>query len=397
MTTASPATYGIVTKTFHWLTALLILTVAPLGAIAYRLPYETNEQLALKAQLFSLHKTLGIVVFLVALARIVWALTQPKPGPLHPEKRAETFLASLVHWLLYISLVAVPLTGWIHHAATEGFAPILLPISQELPLVPNDEAVAVLFGGLHWAWSKILMACIILHILGALKHVFIDRDATLRRMWFGHAEVPNVAPHARSNIAPFAAIGIYAAVTAGGAAAGIYTGDVNGPQASLAAVASDWEVTEGDIEISITQLGSPVSGTFGDWTSSISFNPEANGVMGDVTTTIAIGSLSLGTVTSDALGTNFFDAEQFPTATFTAEITSAENGFIADGTLTIKDISVPLQMPFALDLNDETAVMSANLTLDRRDFGIGDNMSDESNLGFAVDVIINLTALRANE
>ncbi|MBS8271498.1 cytochrome, partial [Halomonas litopenaei] len=126
-------TYGTVTKTFHWLTALLIITIVPLGVVAYNLPYETNEQLALKALLFSYHKTLGVIVFAVALARIVWAFTQTKPAPLHPERKSETWLAETVHWLLYISLVAVPLTGWIHHAATEGFAPILLPISQDLP------------------------------------------------------------------------------------------------------------------------------------------------------------------------------------------------------------------------------------------------------------------------
>lgn len=62
--------YGSVTKTFHWLTALLILTLIPLGIIANKLPYETSEQLAQKAWLFSLHKTLGVTVFFVALARI---------------------------------------------------------------------------------------------------------------------------------------------------------------------------------------------------------------------------------------------------------------------------------------------------------------------------------------
>jgi hypothetical protein len=62
--------YGTVTKTFHWLTALLILTIVPLGVIAKRPPYEANVQLAFKAQLFSFHKTMGVIVLAVALARI---------------------------------------------------------------------------------------------------------------------------------------------------------------------------------------------------------------------------------------------------------------------------------------------------------------------------------------
>ena len=139
MTVSNTTTrYGTVTKTFHWLTALFIITAIALGAIANRLPYETNDQLALKAQLFSFHKTLGVLVFIVALGRILWALTQTKPGPLHAERKLETMLAELVHWLLYISLIAVPLTGWIHHAATAGFAPILLPIGLDRPLFHNS-------------------------------------------------------------------------------------------------------------------------------------------------------------------------------------------------------------------------------------------------------------------
>ncbi|MDP4990023.1 MAG: cytochrome b/b6 domain-containing protein, partial [Marivita lacus] len=116
------AQYGAVAKTFHWLTALGILAVIPLGIIANDLPYDTAEQLADKAWLFSLHKTIGVTLFFVALARILWALSQPKPAPLHPDRKTETLLAEIVHWLLYGSLVLVPLSGWIHHAATEGFA-----------------------------------------------------------------------------------------------------------------------------------------------------------------------------------------------------------------------------------------------------------------------------------
>jgi cytochrome b561 len=89
--------YGSVTKTFHWLTVLLILAAIPLGIIANGLAYDTSEALAFKAFLFSMHKTVGITAFFVALARIFWALSQPKPAGLHPERRAESFLAELVH------------------------------------------------------------------------------------------------------------------------------------------------------------------------------------------------------------------------------------------------------------------------------------------------------------
>jgi cytochrome b561/polyisoprenoid-binding protein YceI len=386
-------TYGTVTKTFHWLTALLILTVIPLGAIANRLPYETNEQLAFKAQLFSFHKTLGVIIFAVALARIIWAFTQPKPATLHPDRKAETLLAETVHWLLYISLVAVPLTGWIHHAATSGFAPIWLPISQNLPLIPKDEGIAKLFAGLHWAWSKIMVGSILLHVAGALKHHFVDKDATLRRMWFGTSDT-TAAAHKGNLTAPVAAIFVYAIVTGLGAFAGLYTAKSTGTQIELAAVSSDWTVTEGSIDITVQQLGSPVTGSFGDWTAAIKFDENATGILGDVTTTIAIGSLQLGSVTGQAIGADFFDADTFPTAVFAGDIRVSDTGYVADGTLTIKDTTVPMSLPFTLTLNGDMAQMNAALTIDRRTFQIGQSMPDETNLAFAVDVNIALTATR---
>ncbi len=196
--------YGSVTRAFHWLTALLVMTLIPVAMIAYDLPHDTSEQLARKAWLFSLHKTLGITVFFVALLRIGWALLQPKPGPLHPERRAETFVAETAHWLLYGSLVLAPLSGWIHHAATTGFAPIWWPLGQSLPLVPKSESVAALFGGFHWVFGKVMTVTILLHIAGALKHHFIDKDATLRRMTGTKGAIPDL-PGAHHSLRPLGA------------------------------------------------------------------------------------------------------------------------------------------------------------------------------------------------
>lgn len=393
--TASPQVYHSVTKVFHWITALLILTVIPLGVIANGLPFETDSQLATKARLFSMHKTLGVVIFFVALARILWALTQPKPGPLHPERRAETLLADVVHWLLYLSLVAVPLTGWIHHAATQGFAPIWLPLGQDLPFVPKDESIAKLFAGLHWVWSKILAGSILLHVAGALKHQIIDKDATLRRMWFGAAEAPETSPHKSNIAAPLVAAALYAIAAGGGAAAGLYASGHSAAPPSLEAVASEWTVQEGEISITVTQLGNPVTGYFADWTAAIDFDETKTGELGSVEVTIAISSLSLGSVTQNALEPDFFDAATFPTAQYKADITSDRAGdYIALGDLTIKDISHPLPLGFDLELDGDRAVVTAQTQLDRRDFNIGNSMSDESSLGFTVLVDIALAATR---
>lgn len=389
--------YGSVAKSFHWITALLILTIIPLGVIAYQLPYDTAEQLARKAWLFSLHKTLGVAVFFIALTRILWAVLQPKPALLHPERKLESFAAETVHWLLYGSLVVAPLSGWVHHAATSGFAPIWWPFGQDLPLVPKSEALAAATGGLHWVLTKVMAATILLHIAGALKHHAIDKDATLRRMLPGNPALPGPIKSAHTKTPIIAAFAVWALALAAGGAFGLYQPHgAAGPQAAaLEEVASDWQVQTGTIDITVQQFGSAVSGSFADWTAAISFDPEVSvGKAGTVEATISIGSLTLGSVTDQAMGADFFDASTFPTAIFAGDIIVAADGYEAVGTLTLKGTSMPLTLPFGLTINDGVAEMLGRLTLDRRDFGVGDNIDDESSLGFAVEVLIELTAAR---
>lgn len=387
--------YGGVSKSFHWLTALLILTLIPIGLIANWLPYETDAQLAQKAWLFSLHKTLGVTAFFVALARILWAISQPKPGLLNADKPAESFAAELVHWMLYAALVIVPLSGWISHAAASGFAPIWWPFGQNLPLVPKSTGIEHIFGSLHWVATKVLALSVLLHIAGALKHHVIDRDATLRRMLPGEPVIGPLPPQHHSKTPVFAAAAVWALVIAIGTAMGSGGQTTGTTDAALDQVASDWIVQDGSIAITVVQFGNEVSGSFADWTAAISFDETIpSGSVGHVTTTISIPSLTLGSVTQQAMGADFFDADSYATAVYDADIRHGVDGYEAAGTLTIKDRSVPLVMPFNLALNGDDAEMRADLTLDRRDFGIGDNMGDEGSLAFAVKVAIKLTALR---
>lgn len=390
--------YGAVTKTFHWLTALLILTLIPLGIYANWLPFDTSEQLAQKAWLFSLHKTLGVTMFFVALARILWALSQPKPGLLHADRKLESLAAETVHWLLYGSLLLVPLSGWVHHAATDGFAPIWWPLGQNLPFVPKSETLASTAAGLHIVFERVLAASILLHVAGALKHHIIDKDVTLRRMLPGRSAVNLTAANHRVALPLVSAVVIWGAALFIGSTLGIYDKHTTAVAAAeLEAVDSDWTVQEGTIEITVKQLGSDVTGSFADWTAAISFDQTATeGPAGAVDVTISIGSLTLGSVTGQALGADFFNAETFPTAQYTADIIRNAEGYVAEGTLTIKDQSMPVTLPFTLDIVDGRATMQGATTLDRRTYGIGDSQTDESSLGFDVGVAITLTAQQTN-
>lgn len=394
----TPHSYGSIAKLLHWLTALLILALIPLGLIASDMPHDTADQLARKATLFSVHKTLGVAVFLVAVLRILWAATQPRPGLLNADRPLESRLAETVHWLLYASLVIVPLSGWIEHAATSGFAPIWWPFGQSLPFVPQNETVAQVFAGLHEIFGKVLIAALILHVAGAVKHHVIDRDATLRRMLPGRVAV--VAPPHRREVMPMVtALAIIVLAVGVGTAAGLFRHeDGTAEVARLDEVETGWQVREGTLGIEVRQFGSSVPGSFADWTAAIAFadTPDSNGSHGEVEVTIAIGSLTLGSVTAQALGPDYFDAERFPTATFQADIRRVETGYLADGTLTLRDVTLPVSLPFTLEIEGDTARMQGATSLNRTDYGIGAGQTDEKTLGLDVAVSVSLTADRVS-
>lgn len=388
--------FGGVAKVFHWLTALLILTMIPLGIVAQYWPYDTSEALAFKADLFSLHKTLGLLTFAVALLRIIWAFVQPRPALLPTGSRVQTFAAETVHFALYAALVLVPLSGWVHHAASTGFAPIWWPFGQTLPFVPESVAVADAFAGLHFVFNIVLVVSLALHIGGALKHHMIDGDATLRRMLPGTCELPSALERAKGHAAPAAtAAAVWSLAVAVGLTVGLSGDRSSAVQAELEAVSSQWAVQEGALAITVQQLNQPVTGQFAEWTAAIAFDEEArNGVHGQVDVIISVPSLTLGSVTTQALAADFLDAGTFSTATFSGPIVTAEEGYVVNGVLSLVGQEVPLSLPFALEVDGDTATATGTVAIDRRDFGMGATYQDEETVGFTVDISIDVTATR---
>ena len=157
-----------------------------------------------------------------------------------------------------------------------------------------------------------------------------------------------------------------------------------------------WTVSEGVLQITIQQLGAPITGTFESWTADIAFSTPSNArPNGQVKVTIDISSLELGIVSAQAMGPDFFDAERFPTAVFDARIRASDENYVANGTLTLKGITHPVRMPFLMTIEDGVATMTARHVLNRTDFDIGRSFSDQSQLGFDVTVDIELSARRA--
>ncbi len=212
------------------------------------------------------------------------------------------------------------------------------PSLKPCPWSFNPPTVAAIASSVHYLAMLALVAALLAHIAGALKHALIDRDITLRRMLPGRLVRANTTPNTklaptpkRHILPPLAAAGIWAAVIALG------TLTAAPPQTSPAVVANalrdtpatstNWQVESGEIGLTVSQLGTEVSGQFATWSADIDFNETAkNGTHGTVTARIAIASLTLGSVTTQALGPDFLAAENHPTALFKADILAADTG-----------------------------------------------------------------------
>lgn len=427
------SSYGSVTKAFHWLTALLLISAFFLGLFASETAHEiqtpgfdgAQDTIARAMLLFSLHKTIGIATLFTAIARIFWALRQPKPGLLHPDNKSEALAAEVAHWLLYGAMVLTPLTGWIHHAATTGFAPIWWPFGQDLPFVSKSETTAALFSSLHWVASKTLQITFLLHVAGAIKHVVIDRDATLRRMLPGSKNMPTPPRQKHSSAPALVALVIWMSVLTGGAMLARQSDDHShgDPQTSSADLvpesetetapgdtqsvaganqalddvpnSGNWIVESGTLGLTIQQMGSGVSGVFTHWDADIRFDdPASPGPAGSVSVEIDITSLSLGTVTDQAMGADYFDSSNYPQARFEANLEKLDTGYQAVGFLTLRGKRLPLTLPFSLDIDQERASMSGQVNINRLEYDIGQGTQDEGTLGFVVTVEITLDAKR---
>jgi cytochrome b561 len=169
--------YTLTAKVLHWLMALLIFTALPLGFYMHDLKLSPA-----KLQLYSYHKWIGVSLLLLCLVRILWRITHRPPALLL--ERWQHTASNVVHRLLYLLLLAIPLSGWLMSSA-KGVQTVWFGIIPLPNLVEKNKVLGILLGQIHESLSYILLILVILHIAAALKHQFIDRDKLLSRMLFG--------------------------------------------------------------------------------------------------------------------------------------------------------------------------------------------------------------------
>jgi cytochrome b561 len=169
--------YGLITIALHWLVAIAVFALFGLGLWMTEL--NLYHPWYYKAP--ALHKSIGLLLFMVMVLRLVWRLINPHPATLPTHSRFERVAAGVVHGLLYLLLFAVMIAGYLISTADgrpiEIFGVVSIPAT--ITAIPNQEDVA---GELHLILAIVLIALALLHAAAALKHHFVDRDNTLRRM-----------------------------------------------------------------------------------------------------------------------------------------------------------------------------------------------------------------------
>lgn len=388
----SPQHYYVLSRWLHWLIAGLIFFMIFLG---WGITPSNPNVLAVAFW----HKSAGILVLLLSLARIAVRLNhKAPPQPVMPAWQAVS--AKTLHVLFYVAMIGMPLTGWAMVSTSPRDIPFFIVNWFHLP-VPHTEAMHDLFEALHDAGGKLLAYLMIpLHVGAALKHHLVNRDNVMEGM------LPGLHPKPILNwrwIIPVCVIvaAVVASLFAGATGnkpsaeqtlaepADVPHVASQAPAASLDSGTAESHSTSNEsnpvphwkLEKAGTALGwttsfqgEDVKGGFERFTADIVFDAERLQAS-RVTVRIDLTSLHSGDSDSDLMlrGSQFFATEQFPQAIFYARRFTAlgKAHFIAHGNLTLHGTSRPLDLPFTLSIKDGRATVVGETLLDRTAFGVG--------------------------
>jgi len=168
--------YSRLAVTFHWVIALAIFVMFPLGFYMAGLPLSPR-----KLQLYSYHKWIGVSIFALVWLRLLWRLmNQPPSLPKHYPPHI-VWLSKLGHAGLYFFMIVVPISGWLMSSAM-GFQTVWFGVVPLPDLIDRDKELADTLLNVHLYLNIAFLVLIVGHILAALKHHFIDKDPFLNRM-----------------------------------------------------------------------------------------------------------------------------------------------------------------------------------------------------------------------
>lgn len=184
------STYSSVSIALHWLITFMIVGSMTSGTL---LNYVDK---ATAAEIMMTHKPAGFTILMLSVIRLLWRLAHRAP-PLPPSTPAwNVSVAHASHIALYALMVGVPLAGWVAASSRGGFSYFGL---FDVPALPLPEGILQVGGATHAALVIGMLGLIAIHVAGALKHHFINRDSVLVRMLpkFGRSSATGVRANAK--------------------------------------------------------------------------------------------------------------------------------------------------------------------------------------------------------
>ncbi|QNQ09672.1 cytochrome b/b6 domain-containing protein [Sphingomonas alpina] len=414
---ATPATsalsgarsYTRVAIALHWIIALCLLGQIALGWGLNDVPDGPARYAA-----FQLHKSIGISILLLSVARLAWRLLHPAP-PGEPMPRWQRLASGVVHWGLYAIMIGLPATGWIMVSTSKLAIPTRLFGLVPWPSIPGlsnlepaTRAIWNSFGSNgHAVLVYVTIALLVLHLGAVLKHQLIDRDRVFARMapgalpgwkeprFWGLAALALIAvligsslarergPHRAATQRPTAQLpAALGAVPTASPASTVTPSPGVTPlvptptptPAESAARLVRWTVQDGQLGFSTNWADTPITGSFSRWTADIVFSPELLD-RSSLTVRIDLASVSTGDSQRDAAlpTSDWFDVATHPSAVFRSERIRSTGGdnYVASGTLDLRGIRKKFSLPFTVRIKDESAAAHGTFTIDRTLFGVG--------------------------
>lgn len=169
--------WDAVSRVNHWVVGLVMIGMLLFGMYLDNLVPRGPE----KGALMGIHKAVGVLVLIVGLWRVGYRLVQGFLKDAAPMPKWQSVAAKVVHWVLLISILAMPITGvlgsYFGGRDIDVFGLFTIASSME-----PDKVMADRFMGMHGAFAKVTILAVVLHVIGAIKHHVIDKDDTLKRM-----------------------------------------------------------------------------------------------------------------------------------------------------------------------------------------------------------------------
>ncbi|WP_022684413.1 cytochrome b/b6 domain-containing protein, partial [Sphingobium bisphenolivorans] len=353
--------YSRIAIFLHW-------TIAALLAFQISVGWALDELGARGFALFQLHKSIGMSILLLTIARIVVRYARPRPSA--AEGGWQGALAKAVHGGLYLFMLGAPLTGWALVSTAKVKVPTLIFGLIPLPHLPLPMAAHELAEGGHGLLAWIGIALFLLHVAGALRHHLLIGDGLIWRMMparsplllialpalilmgfgVGRAILPSPAPKAAA-----AAPRSPTPAETEEAPANMAEPPVNATapaEADNAAAAEEpvgppprWTVQPGgSLGFSVGNGDDTIKGSFAKWTAAIVMDPD-HPESADIRVEIDLASASVGDAYQDGMlaGDEFFGVAAHPKAILTARRAESvgADAYRAAGTLTLKGVSKP--------------------------------------------------------